>query len=293
LDKEQEFSHDIFKGFAAEKKKHGDKAGKALELLAPPPATPIHAASSSVQCPNTQYRFQANVEDQQLVVKLEEYLMQGKLSLTTPTHVFAASHTMRKNIAEKLKVRKVETNEYEAVLSKDPTARRTTLHEDSFDILQHYPTTVALKPAFCFPLQEIDILVNCSTKVSAILNTSSQINIIQQDIIQALGVHVNYHHLIEMEGANGATNWMVGCTENLILQVGDVSFKVHAHVVEYVSFSLLLGCPFQQTAFCCFEDLPSSEVEVLVRDPANVACRVCLSTRPHSGHAPTVKMISA
>jgi len=87
--------------------------------------------------------------------------MQGKLSLTTPAHVFAASHAVRKNIAEKLKVRKVETNEYEAVLSEDPAARRTTLHEDSFDILQHYPTTVALKPAFCLPLQEIDVLVNC------------------------------------------------------------------------------------------------------------------------------------
>jgi len=96
-----------------------------------------------------------------------------------------------------------------------------------------------------------------------------------------------------MEGANGATNWTVGCAENLILQVGDISFKVHAHIIEHASFSLLLGRPFQQTAFCHFEDLPSGEVEVSVCDPANVARRVYLSTRPRSRRAPAVKMISA
>ena len=39
-DEDQEFSHDIFEVFAAEKKKHGERASKALELSAPPPATP-------------------------------------------------------------------------------------------------------------------------------------------------------------------------------------------------------------------------------------------------------------
>ena len=96
-----------------------------------------------------------------------------------------------------------------------------------------------------------------------------------------------------MEGANSATNWTVGCAESLILQVSDVSFKVYAHVVKYALFSLLLGHPFQQTVFCHFEDLPSSEVEVSVHDPANVAHRVYLSTCPCSGRAPVVKMISA
>jgi len=84
--------------------------GKAPELSAPPPTTPAPATSPSVQCPNTQYYFQASIEDQQLIVKLEEYLMQGKLSLTMPAHIFATSHAVCKNITEKLKVQKVETN---------------------------------------------------------------------------------------------------------------------------------------------------------------------------------------
>jgi len=164
--------------------------------------------------------------------------------------------------------------------------------EDTFDILKHHPSTIALRPTFCLPLQEVDVLVNCSTKVPAILDTGSQITVIQQDIVQALGARVNHQCLIKMEGANSATNWTVGCAENLTLQVGDVSFKVHAHVVEQASFGLLLGCPFQQTALCHFEDLPSGEVEVLVQDPANIACRVYISTHPHPGRAPAVKTIT-
>ena len=141
-------------------------------------------------------------------------------------------------------------------------------------------------------LQELDILVNGSIKVPAILDTSSQIVVIQHNIVQALGVPINYQWLIEMEGANGATNWTVGCAEDLPLQVGNVVVKVHAHIVEHATFSLLLGRPFQQATLCHIKDTPSSEVEVSVRDPANLSRRLFLSTCPHTGHASGVKMVS-
>jgi len=102
-DEDKEFSHDIFKVFATEKKQV-DKASKAPELSAPPPPTQAPSTSSGSTWPNTQYRYQSNVEDHQLTMELEEYLMKGKLSLTMPAHVLAASPAIRKNLAEKLKV---------------------------------------------------------------------------------------------------------------------------------------------------------------------------------------------
>ena len=107
-----------------------------------------------------------------------------------------------------------------------------------------------------------------------------------------LGAKINHQHLIEMEGANGTTNWTVGCTENLILQIGDILLKAHVHVVEDASFGLLLGQPFQQAALFRFKDLPSGRVEVSVHDPANIARRVYLSTCPYIGRAPAVNFIS-
>ena len=227
-------------------------------------------------------------------MELEDYLLQGKLSNTTPAHVFAASPAIRKDIAKKIRVRRVESNEYELACPDDlqlppPPARRTTVHEELCD---HQPAAIAHPSTFCLPLQEIDILINSSLKVPAILDTSSQITVIRCDIAQSLGLHINNQRLIEMEGANGTTNWTVGCAKNLILQVGDVSFTAHAHVIEHASFELLLGCPFQQAAQCRFEDLPSGEVEVSMRDPTNLSRRVFLTTHPRTRCMPSFKSLS-
>jgi hypothetical protein len=110
------------------------------------------------------------------------------------------------------------------------------------DNFSNDPPPASIQPlAFCLPLQELNVLVNGSIKVPAILNTGSQIIVIWHGIIQALGVPINYQRLIEMEGANGATNWIVGCAKDLPLQVGNVMVKVHVHVIEHMSFGLLLG----------------------------------------------------
>jgi hypothetical protein len=286
-DKEQEeFSYDIFKVFATEKKKCEGKASKAPKLSTPPPAaqapTPLPQmcpTNSSDSYPNSQYRYHSNTKDQQLVSKLEEYLMQGRLSLTTPAHIFATSPVIHKSIVEKLKVRHMETNKYEAVSTKllqapaalPPPARHTTIHNVTFNNFPHQSVNIAQPSTFCLPLQKIDVLVNATIQVPAILNTGLQIVVIWHDIVQSLGVPVNYQQLIEMEGANSTTNWTVGCAKDLTLQVGNVLFKVHMHVIEHMSFGLLLGWPFQQASLCQFEDLPNGEVEISVCNPTNAS----------------------
>jgi len=57
---EEEFLHNIFKVFAAEKKKHGDKASKVPKLAMPPPTTPAPATSANISRPNSQYRYQTH-----------------------------------------------------------------------------------------------------------------------------------------------------------------------------------------------------------------------------------------
>jgi len=154
------------------------------------------------------------------------------------------------------------------------------------------PLTNDCLPTFCLPLQELDVLVGNTLNVPAIYDTGSQIVVIRKDIIQSLGIYINTQQLIEMEGANGATNWTVGCAENLSLQVGDVPFKIHAHVIKNVSFGILFGRPFQQALLCRFEDLPGGKVELSVRDPSNISCQVYIPTCPRIGRTPAIKIIS-
>jgi hypothetical protein len=113
----EEFLHDIFEVFTTEKK-HGNKA-KAPELSAPPLATSATTSAANLSRANVQYRYHCNAEDQQLISELEEYLLQGKLSLTMPAHILAASLPIHKSIANKLKVCHMETNEYEVVHTLD------------------------------------------------------------------------------------------------------------------------------------------------------------------------------
>ena len=95
-----------------------------------------------------------------------------------------------------------------------------------------------------------------------------------------------------MEGANSTTNWMVGYTKNLTLQVDNMSFKVHIHIVKHASFDILLGWPFEWTSLCQIEDLLSSEVEVSVCDPTNIMHRVYVPACPCIRCTVAVKTLS-
>ena len=75
----------------------------------------------------------------------------------------------------------METNEYKVVAIGDlqaPASCRTTVHNDTPNGMESHPLANDQPPAFCLPLQEINVLINSSTKIPTILDTSSQINVI-------------------------------------------------------------------------------------------------------------------
>ena len=122
-------SQDIFKVFAAEKKRHAGKPSKlpeakpakpaTLEVLPDPQVDPIKSSPSTqphsikdtsqekLSKPPAQYRYQSTAEDQRLVEELLAWLLDGKLTHTTPAHILAASPSIRKDLVERLRVRLV------------------------------------------------------------------------------------------------------------------------------------------------------------------------------------------
>ncbi|KAH9970148.1 hypothetical protein BJV74DRAFT_736888, partial [Russula compacta] len=99
-----------------------------------------------------------------------------------------------------------------------------------------------------------------------IVDSGSQIITICKDLATEVSAHISTSVQLKVEGTNSATNWTLGCAENLTLQVGDVPFKVHAHVIEHAPFCLLLGHPFQKILQCTVEDQPNGNVDVIIRD---------------------------
>ncbi len=86
----------------------------------------------------------------------------------------------------------------------------------------------------------------------------------QEDLAWEVGATINTGCLLQMKGANGATNWTLRCAEYLPMCADNISFEVHAHIMECAPFRLLLGQPFQHALLCRIEDLSSDDVEVLV-----------------------------
>jgi len=98
-EEEETGPRDIFKVFAAEKKRCDNRPNKVLELVTPWEHWSQANNARGVRPP---FKYQSNAEDHLLVTELEVYLMKGKLSLTTPAHVFAVSPIICKDIIEKL-----------------------------------------------------------------------------------------------------------------------------------------------------------------------------------------------
>ncbi|KAF8257113.1 hypothetical protein EI94DRAFT_1819005 [Lactarius quietus] len=153
----------------------------------PPTLIPIPTSTSTFGPPF--YRYQATVEDQQLTTELATWLLNGKLALTTPAHVLAASPTIRKELCEKLRPRHVEMSWIEDVsLSVAP--------------LSVMEVATRRAPEYSLPLREVDILINHTVFEAGVLDQGSQIVLIRKDLAQEAGAHINTMNQIDMEGAN-------------------------------------------------------------------------------------------
>ena len=313
---DEEHPFDFFQVFAAEKKKRETRRSKLPELrpstppsanatpsapaptpppasTIPPPATvPAIPSASTATAPDAtasqqartapQYRYQSTAEDLRLVSELESWLMEGKLTQTTPAHILAASPTIRKDLVEKLRVRRVETSSYEKA-----TEAATTATTD-----QQAKPSSSREPAYSLPLREIDIQVGGKVIEAGVIDPGSQIVVMREDLAREVGAAINAGRVLQMEGANGATNWTLGCAEYLPMRIGDLSFTVHAHVVERAPFRLLLGRPFQHALLCQIEDLPSGDIEVSVQDPANPTQRITIPSRPRKIRVASVHILT-
>jgi hypothetical protein len=96
------------------------------------------------------------------------------------------------------------------------------------------------EPAYLLPLCEIKVQVGDKITEAGVIDPGSQIIVIWEDLAQQVDTTINTKHVLKMEGANGVTNWTLGCTKHLSMHIGNISFMVHTHVVKCAPFRLLL-----------------------------------------------------
>jgi hypothetical protein len=170
---------DVFNIFTAERwKKHDDRATKLPELASPTPPIPSSLSHSIPDAPSRtptaskaspQYHYHSDAKDQHVVMELQSLLLEGKLSLTTPAHVFAASPSIRQDICNKLKVKCIKANWCEP--GQEPI------------FYNPLPSpSPSSEPEYSLPLVEIDVVLSSGALVPSVLDTGSPIVVISQDL---------------------------------------------------------------------------------------------------------------
>ena len=241
----------------------------------------VNDSPPSTSHPAPQYRYQSNAEDRQLTSELYQWLLDGKLSLITPAHILAACPVIRKELVERLRTRRVDIASFEETPPPVHIAPRSVLKLSTPRLAE-----------YSLPLREVDVLVNGVVPAAGILDQGSQIVVIRKDLAQEAGALINFDHQLEMEGANGLVSKTLGCAENLAMQIGDLVFEVHAHVVDRAPFRLLLGRPFHHHLLCKLEDHSDGRVDISVRDPADPARSVTVPSRARKAQVGFVRALS-
>ena len=200
------------------------------------------------------------MEDPALIRELEMLLWTSKLSMATPAQVLTASPVLQKQMVEKLWSKHIDGP---TTSGSSPTTKISHISQEVFGFVE------PCRPAFSLPLWEINVLVNGFTVESAIIDQGSQIVAMQADVAHACGAHINTNNQIEMEGANGIKTWTLGCAEDLCMKIGELTFTMHAHVLDDAPFCLLFGQPFYSLLLCHTEDHSDSSVTLTVHDPAD------------------------
>ena len=149
-----------------------------------------------------------------------------------------------------------------------------------------------IEPHYSLALQEVDITLAGISSEPGVIDPGSQIVVIRQDLAQEIKAPVNLARRLEMEGANGVSNWTVGCTEYLPMRISDISFSLHAHVVEHAPFRLLLGRPFQHMLKAHLEDLPDGTFHMSICDPSNTQRRIYIPSKPRKAHVASLRILS-
>ncbi len=184
---------DIFEVFATERKKCETRHSKLPEMQLPAcPSAPTSAESSSpIPVPSTaipttststaastptqmapQYWYQSTAEDQQLISELESWLMEGKLTQTTPTHVLATSPSIWKDLVKKLRVRRIEAGSYEKTVETFTNNAANWTNQ-----VLHLQ-----EPAYSLPLHEIEVEISNKVVETGVINPGSQIIVIWEDL---------------------------------------------------------------------------------------------------------------
>jgi hypothetical protein len=162
--------------------------------------------------------------------ELIKSILNQKLTDITTAHILAVSPGVRAYLLNYLRTQKVEVHHLEQL--EEQNKNETIVAEESIK------------------LREIDVVLNGSVQVKAVIDSGCQIVTLREDVWRELGRTFDPASRLMLEGADESTSHTKGLVRDLPIKIGPITFFVQAQVVSRSPTPMLLGMPFWALANC-------------------------------------------
>lgn len=244
------------------------------------PTTSETTAGNAEQVPNTQFKYVTPIESAALLDRVTHKAMDTSIQLSL-RELLAISPDIRKVMKEQISTKQIVPHGSVTTTPAQVGVVNTLMaalpeRTDGLVVANHSEK-----------LRAIDVVLNGTRTVEAIMDEGSQIIGLRRDIWEDIGLPVRRDHLVTMETANSALETSVGLLQDLKLTVGGYNFYVQVQVVENAAYEMLLGLPFHVLTQGSTKFFGDGSSHLTLNDP-NTGAVIMIPTRERNKTAKSV-----
>jgi hypothetical protein len=128
-------------------------------------------------------------------------------------------------------------------------------------------------------VRSIFAVVDSTRRKECILDPGSQIIAMSEDVCHELSLIYDPMIRLNMQSANGTTDWSLGLARNVPFTIGAITLYMQVHVIGSPAYDILLGRPFDILTESIVRNFSNEDQTVTITDP-NTGQRHTIPTFP-------------
>ena len=137
-------------------------------------------------------------------------------------------------------------------------------------------------------VRSIFAVIDSSKRKECILDPGCQIVAMSEDTCHELALVYDPAIKLNMQSANGTTDWSLGLARNVPFTIGSITLYMQVHIIGSPAYDILLGRPFDILTESIVRNFANEDQTVTISDP-NTGQQYTVPTFPR-GRLPSVKV---
>ena len=137
-------------------------------------------------------------------------------------------------------------------------------------------------------VRSIFAVIDSAKRKECILDPGCQIVAMSEDICHELALVYDPAIKLNMQSANGTTDWSLGLARNVPFTIGSITLYMQVHIIGSPAYDILLGRPFDILTESIVRNFANEDQTVTISDP-NTGQKYTVPTFPR-GRLPSVRI---